>query len=352
MEPIPILALGHPETPLLDQSIAAVVTALIGAVTSAATGQPIGGGSSPTDLSLDFTAAMLSTSLGRQTDAVQIQDPPPPDPDASHAPDSPNAPDPIDAETIPAGRNARLLDESGWTIDLGITLWIPTWVEGTATVFGLSVPFDMHIGDVYDNFKPITVTGRVEAWYDNTWGLIFNGTFVQLRSNDFALPTPMGGIASLNYKQALFDLGGGWRAVNQPFGESDFPRVVFDVLGGLRIQYLEAEATIDPVGVLPKVSSKGSKWWAEPFIGGRVMIPLSPELMFTVRGDVSGFGLGGASDLTWNLGVGLGWSVSPNLTLEFAYRVLDIDYQSGSGASAFGLDVRQHGPWFGFVFTF
>ena len=92
VEPIPILALGHSEIPLLDQSIAAVVTALIGAVTSAATGQPIGGGSSPTDLSLDFTAAMLSTTLGRQTDAVHIQETPHPDPHATHAPDAPNPP--------------------------------------------------------------------------------------------------------------------------------------------------------------------------------------------------------------------------------------------------------------------
>ncbi len=150
----------------------------------------------------------------------------------------------------------------------------------------------------------------------------------------------------------VFDIGGGWRAVNQPFGESDFPRIVFDVLGGLRIQKLDQELTRNPPGPAPQMRAEGSKWWAEPLIGGRVRVPLSPAWAIAVRGDVSGFGIGSASDLTWNLGGGVTWSVSSKITLQFAYRVFDIDYETGSGATAFGLDVREHGPWFAIVYTF
>ena len=89
-----------------------------------------------------------------------------------------------------------------------------------------------------------------------------------------------------------------------------------------------------------------SKDWIEPMIGARIIVPLNEKLSFGLRGDASGFGIGSASDLTWNLVGGVDIKMSPTFDLKLGWRVLDIDYESGSGATAFGLDVTMHGPYF------
>jgi hypothetical protein len=44
--------------------------------------------------------------------------------------------------------------------------------------------------------------------------------------------------------------------------------------------------------------------------------------------------------------------VSRKVTLVAGYRVLDIDYDEGSGTSRFVYDVLSHGPAFGSVLRF
>ena len=51
----------------------------------------------------------------------------------------------------------------------------------------------------------------------------------------------------------------------------------------------------------------------------------------------SGFSIGSATDLTWNLYAGVDWRFSPSFDLKLGYRLLDIDYDNGSGSDEFGL---------------
>lgn len=69
-------------------------------------------------------------------------------------------------------------------------------------------------------------------------------------------------------------------------------------------------------------------------------------------GDVGGFGIGDASDLTWNLVAGVTYQVSECMDLRAGYRTLDIDYNSGGGPDEFGLDTRFHGPILGMGIRF
>ena len=51
--------------------------------------------------------------------------------------------------------------------------------------------------------------------------------------------------------------------------------------------------------------------------------------------------------LTWNLVAPLQYQMSPRVTLAAGYRVLDIDYDHGSGTDRFVYDVLTHGPVLG-----
>jgi len=69
-----------------------------------------------------------------------------------------------------------------------------------------------------------------------------------------------------------------------------------------------------------------------------------------VKGDIGGFGI--ASDFTWNLQGGFAWDATDYLSLVFQYRVLSVDYSSGSVGTPerFTYDTITHGPLFGLAF--
>ncbi len=95
-----------------------------------------------------------------------------------------------------------------------------------------------------------------------------------------------------------------------------------------------------------------SKDWAEPFVGGRIVLNLTEKLGFGVRGDIGGFGIGSASDKTWNLVSALTYRFSKKYELRAGYHIYDMDYSNGSGGDEFGLDARLDGPKLGLVYHF
>ena len=88
----------------------------------------------------------------------------------------------------------------------------------------------------------------------------------------------------------------------------------------------------------------------DPLVGLRFTTPLGEKWNFQVAGDVGGFGLG--SDLAVNVWPMVGYELSPGAQLAFGYRVLYMDYDSGTGADRFEYDVLTHGPVLGAVFDF
>ena len=68
-----------------------------------------------------------------------------------------------------------------------------------------------------------------------------------------------------------------------------------------------------------------SQNWVDPLLGARLQTPLSPNLRFTVFGDVGGFGAGSQLWLVAGL---LGYQVNKRFTLQAGYRYLDVNYRS------------------------
>jgi hypothetical protein len=90
--------------------------------------------------------------------------------------------------------------------------------------------------------------------------------------------------------------------------------------------------------------------WIDPTLVARATIPLSDNWFLQGRGNIGGFDVG--SELTWQAQVDVGYRVSDLLLLTLGYRVIDIDYDNGSGRDRFVYDMRIFGPVLRLGFNF
>jgi opacity protein-like surface antigen len=121
----------------------------------------------------------------------------------------------------------------------------------------------------------------------------------------------------------------------------------FEALAGGRYNYVKSE-----VEILSLLKSKESQDWVDPIVGIRLRAGLTEKLSLRVRGDIGGFGIGSASDFAWNVVAFLGYQLSRRITLGAGWRILDIDYEKGSGSRRFEYDVTTSGPVVGLAFRF
>ncbi len=91
--------------------------------------------------------------------------------------------------------------------------------------------------------------------------------------------------------------------------------------------------------------------WVELAFGVRANLRLGPAFV-SVRSDVSGFGIGSASDYMFNLLLSVGFRPVDAFSVELGYRVLDMYYERGSGQDEMAFDVTQHGPQLAFSLYF
>ncbi|MHC4211934.1 MAG: outer membrane beta-barrel protein [Planctomycetota bacterium] len=230
-------------------------------------------------------------------------------------------------------------------------LWIAD-LDGDAMLKGRTGPVDASFGDIWNSLD-FALMGRVEAWKDR-WGLIFDGLYLDLGA-DFK--TPQASVSTdIDFKQTMLDLGIGYRFIETPLGQGHGQKLSFDLLAGGRYASLEAEVDIVTNGPLSGIVSgrnyRQNEEWIEPFVGGRIRLDLNDKLDLGVRADIGGFGLCSGSQLTWNLVAGIGYQLTRNLNLKAGYRILDIDYERGSGSKKFGLDAQLKGPVLGLTLTF
>jgi len=98
------------------------------------------------------------------------------------------------------------------------------------------------------------------------------------------------------------------------------------------------------------VDISGRKDWIDPFVGVRMRLKLNEKFNLSLRGDVGGFDVG--SKFTYNA-IGLvGYDISRVVSLWLGYRVLGVNYESGSGFNKFKYDMTMYGPITGIVFRF
>ena len=100
----------------------------------------------------------------------------------------------------------------------------------------------------------------------------------------------------------------------------------------------------------PVYSSVDSR--IDPFVGLRVGWDISYRWGIGFRGDVGGFGIGDATELSWQASAELGFRLSRHWALFAGYRMLSYDTIAGEGTDRNGTDLRQEGPIIGGGYSF
>ena len=152
----------------------------------------------------------------------------------------------------------------------------------------------------------------------------------------------------------LIDVGAFYRLIDRPLPYRYVRHVQCDLMAGARYVYMKTKVDIDFVpgslGLFPtSYKSESSKDWVDPVIGARTRVALTDKLLFSVRGDIGGFGIGSASDFTWQVVAGLGYRLTDRTTLSAGYRQFEVDYKSGDDME---LDMTLKGPFLGCTIRF
>jgi opacity protein-like surface antigen len=231
-----------------------------------------------------------------------------------------------------------------WKHDLQPYLWLPSSVEGPATIEGNPLELDWNSDDVLDLLN-FAIQVRYEGRKSNL-GLIADLMYVALQGDMAPRAHPTGAIVTVkpDVKQTVFDLAGTYRLEQSGW--------ITDFFGGLRYTYINQQADVVFPAPGPTVSFGGSEDYVEPMFGARIAWILNDKWRVALRGDMSGFGIGNASDKTWNALFGADYKPWETVSVKLGYRIYDIDYSTGSGAERFALDLRAEGPHLGVSFYF
>lgn len=91
-----------------------------------------------------------------------------------------------------------------------------------------------------------------------------------------------------------------------------------------------------------------TEWWVDPIVGLRVRTGITDRLAVTMIGDVGGFGIGSASNLSWEVWGILSYALNERWTLQAGARAIDIDKDFGGGK----LEITLYGPTLGVQYRF
>jgi hypothetical protein len=256
-------------------------------------------------------------------------------------------------------------DQDGWQFNLQPYATIPVSTYGQVEIKGRTVNYSVGLGELLQVLR-VTASGRVEAWKGN-FGLIFDGYYASIGGTgliESSRPRVDATLESnLTFDQGIYDFAVSYhigdRQITSNSEELDpeyFPRVWLRPYAGTRLNDLKS--TINTTLTFPRLdrsfseSFSAGRTWFEPLFGGTVGVQISEPVTLWLRGDASGFGLAGDTNMSWNVIFGADWWVTPHIALKFAYRFYEINYGNGSGDNAFRFEENFNGPYLGATFRF
>lgn len=205
-------------------------------------------------------------------------------------------------------------------------------LDGKSQVGPLETDLEQSFSDILESLD----VGGMGAFHasNGTWTHTIDVIYINLSGNE-TLPSDVRFDAEIDQLIASYDIG-------YELAEH------FELLAGVRYNSIDADLAVRLPAGASRVS--GDKDWFDPYVGVRSTIAFNDTFALTLRGDIGGFDIG--SKLAWQAVVWLGWNFSETFFATFGYRVLDTDYEDGSGASVFKYDVAIHGPGVGVGWRF
>lgn len=216
-----------------------------------------------------------------------------------------------------------------------------TWLIGIdtkTTVRNHTADMSMPFSDI---LRDMNLAGQLhfEA-QKGKWGFFIDPTYLKM-SQDGSLRT--GRDVRLQVEQWLIEFGGMYQLGKWSLDGKGKRSLTVDALGGGRFWYLSANLDTGSTMDTTKTAR-----WIDPIIGARLNADITERLLFDIRGDVGGFGVG--SDFSWNaLGV-FGYRFTKDITGLIGYRALYVDYKAGTSSIRYNMTI--HGPMIGLSFSF
>jgi opacity protein-like surface antigen len=229
--------------------------------------------------------------------------------------------------------------EKPWEIKFKAYGWL-AGVDGNAGIGRAVSHLNVDYCDLIDNLDLVEcmVPVNLEARYQH-WGIYADLFYVrledQVRRNRVNV--------NLEFKQAILELGGFYRVGTWPTAPNTDSSITLDVLAGARYNRLEGNVGLETPE--RSISVGGTREWWDPFVGPRVIWQANEKLSLFARGDVGGFYLEHSSHFAWQIIAGADYDITKNFFIELGYRLLDTNFQSGSGPRHFTYDVRMQGPY-------
>ena len=263
-------------------------------------------------------------------------------------------------------------DSNKWHFKIQPYLTLPLTTYGTNTIGDRSASYSLSLGDVLSNLN-FAIYGRGEAWHKNL-GFIVDASYENLGTYP-SISRAVGPreklqadlSANTSFSQGIYDFAvsyhfGAPAQFNLPEKPSNrsFPLYWFEPILGARLNSINvninanADVSLDLERLGLNVQrtfqrnvSKG-RAWLEPMVGAKFGVQLSDPVTLWLRGDVSGFGLAGSTDLTWNIFAAADWWISPTTSLQIGYRFYEISY----GNNDLVFNLAYNGPYLGVTFNF
>jgi hypothetical protein len=198
-------------------------------------------------------------------------------------------------------------------------------MSGTVGMGALESEIDVPSSTIFDNLEFAALADyRGES---DTWAVLADVVVMNLGASGTG--SAGRGAADVDADELIVELVGAYRISNS-----------FEVLAGARYTGLQTRVELTTPGL--EREAEVSESWIDPIVGAQAFVPLAETIQLQVRGDIGGFGVG--CDFTWQAIARVNWQVSRVVRLGFGYRVLDQDYESGSGSDAFAWNVVTQGP--------
>lgn len=93
-----------------------------------------------------------------------------------------------------------------------------------------------------------------------------------------------------------------------------------------------------------------AKTWFDPMLITRIKSKAGEKFVYQFRGEIGGFGIG--SDLAWQMQAVAGYQFSKLFSITAGYRIISLDYETGSGQDYFHYNIDTSGPTVRFGFQF
>ena len=219
-----------------------------------------------------------------------------------------------------------------WDYSASIYLWMSA-LDTTLETERFTVETELSFGDILDKLD-FAAFANFEA-RNGPWVLMGDLNYTSLGTT-LGTPGPIFSGAEVDPTLTIVSGFGGYAVI-------DRPDLRLEVGGGLRYYNLDLETRIIGNIAPGGRSFDSSDSWVDPIIGVSARAPISDLWFARGYADVGGFGIGDASELSWQVYAGGGYVINETWAVEFGYRHLSFEKE----LDRVTLEMDQSGPLIG-----